>query len=830
MGRAQPYTHRALTWLALALVPALLAGLVQPPANGVTGTAPEPAGVGAVRSVQRHGDTLELGLDSGDGADRLVVSVLAPDLVRVDYRPRGQTSPRTQLVDPASRWPNRGSLLGVDTRSDPITLRTARLRLEISRSPARLALYDAAGRRLLTEEPAGGVHGDGVRFRRHDGDHLYGITGYPLPDLEDDPAVRAGQGLVRDRGGVVRAGQQGDGGAPLAFTRGFGLLVDSVDGRFSAGGGRLAFDGVSRPNVEYYLSVGDPKATLRAVTRVSGAPPMPPKWALGFQNSEWGTDEAEVRDLVRGYRSRGIPLDAFVLDFDFKAWGEDNFGEFRWNSSSGAGNVHPNKFPSGASGRFAADLAARGVQLTGIMKPRILIQNTGGGQTRQARETARLGCFYPGQRPYEEYFSKRLARDLRFDTQACRDYHWRLADPLWRSGIRGWWNDEADAGPGTLFDSLQHANMQRSLYEGQRSVSGERVYSLNRNFYLGAQRYAYAQWTGDIKVDPKDGGFATLAAQRERLLALVNLGQSWVTMDTGGFHGTPSPEAYARWMQMAALTPIMRVHGAQYEQRQPWRYGPAAEKVAADAIRLRYRLLPYLYAQQRLTQQGGPGLMRPLFHEFPAERAVANETGAWMLGDWLLARPVVEPGARTVQVRLPAGTDWIDYHRGTRHRGGQALTYPVSLRDVPLFVRAGAILPTQPVLQHTGQRPAGLDLDVFPSDQRTGFTHYEDDGHSYGYERGDFLAQRFTVRRRGRATVFTAGPRTGHHAPAVGWYLARIHGVTPGAGSALPGRRYRDLAALRAASGAGWTTGADRFGPFTAVRLPVGRAVSVVVR
>ena len=166
-----------------------------------------------------------------------------------------------------------------------------------------------------------------------------------------------------------------------------------------------------------------------------------------------------------------------------------------------------------------------------------------------------------------------------------------------------WWNDEADVSGKTIFNNFQFLNMGRMLYEGQRADSNVRVWSINRAFYLGASRYAYAGWSGDIKT-----GFASMAFQRRRMLAALDTGEFHWSMDTGGFAGQPDPENYARWMEFAAFVPIMRVHGDFNRKRQPWVYGPVAEAAARHAIDLRYELLPYIYSYERRNTEGEAGL------------------------------------------------------------------------------------------------------------------------------------------------------------------------------------------------------------------------------
>ncbi|HET7358748.1 MAG TPA: TIM-barrel domain-containing protein, partial [Rhodanobacteraceae bacterium] len=544
------------------------------------------------------------------------------------------------------------------------------------------------------------------------------------------------------------------------------------------------------------------------LANLSGHAPLFPKWSLGFINSQWDIDEKAFRQVIATYRAKHIPLDAFTFDFDWKAWGED-WGEFRWNAK---------KFPDGPTGKLKADMDKLGVHMTGIMKPRVHID------TVEGRYATAHDLWLPGEKASPDYFSHQPVKDIDFDKPAARA--WWFNDALKHSfdtGIVGWWNDEAD----TTQSNTQFLNMQRATWDGQRAHSKLRVWSINRNFWLGAQRYAYGLWSGDI-----DTGFKSMAAQRARMLSAIDVGEMQWGMDGGGFNGHPTPENYARWIEFGAFTPIFRVHGTFGEKRQPWVYGAVAEKAATAAIRLRYALLPYIYAYERHDHVAGVGLVRPLAFAWPHDAQVRNDVDAWMFGDWLLVSPVVEQGQAAKDIYLPAGT-WTDWSSGAVHAGGQRIHYTTDRTgwsDIPLFVRQGAIIPTQPVLDHVGQKPVAMvDVDVFPATARTHFDYYDDDGETYAYMHGGYFQQRLSTQRLGDRVEFAAGAPVGSWTPALRYYLVKIHGGAARAvqadGAALPKRA--DEAALRATAAQGWATGHDRFGAVTWIKLAAGKAVTV---
>ncbi|MGH8183090.1 MAG: TIM-barrel domain-containing protein, partial [Rhodanobacteraceae bacterium] len=396
-------------------------------------------------------------------------------------------------------------------------------------------------------------------------------------------------------------------------------------------------------------------------------------------------------------------------------------------------------------------------------------------------------------------------------------------------GIAGWWNDEADVygKDEKLTSNTQFLNMERALYDAQRAASDQRVWSINRDFWLGAQRYAYGLWSGDI-----DTGFKSMAAQRTRMLSAIDVGEMLWGMDGGGFNGHPSDENYARWIEFGAFTPIFRVHGTFGEKRQPWRYGPIAEAAATQAIRLRYSLIPYIYAYQHTDHAHGVGLVRPLTFGWPADPHVRDDVDAWLFGQWLLVSPVVAQGQTLKHIYLPAGT-WTDWFTGKVYQGGQTIDYRVDAktwRDIPLFIRRGAIIPTQPVLDYVGQHPVTTStVEAFPADHETRFDYYDDDGKTYAYAKGAYFLQAMTTHKHGDQIDFTLAAPQGSYKPALRWYLLAIHGGTANAVrvNGKPVSAVATRAALEHSDAAGWASGKDRYGAVTWVKVTADAAADI---
>ncbi|WP_395119902.1 TIM-barrel domain-containing protein [Rhodanobacter sp. FW102-FHT14D06] len=730
------------------------------------------------------------------------ITLPAANVVHLSALVDGKSPARSMVIDPALA----SAPTGAGEATTALTLDSPQVHVRYDRAAHSLSIADAQDHVLLHIADVSALAHGKLSLGHAAGDPMYGVSGY------DAFTSDVGAGMLRQGKLEAKAGEQGWAGAPLAWsTAGYAVLADIDGGHFTLAPASIDIAAPEATPLDVYVIVGAPKAIFAAVADLSGHTPLFPKWAMGFTNSQWGIDQKELLQIVDTYRARHIPIDNFTLDFDWKAWGEDNYGEFRWN---------PAKFPDGPGGALAKQLHARGIQLTGIMKPRLHVD------TVEGRYATEHDFWVPGEKVSDDYFSHKPVKNIDFDIPAARTWFAELAMKYgFDQGIVGWWNDEAD----TTGSDTEFMNMQRALYVAQRAQSKLRVWSVNRNFWLGSQRYAYGLWSGDI-----DTGFASMAGQRARMLSAINVGAMQWGMDGGGFKGHPSNENYARWIQFGAFTPIFRVHGAFDEKRQPWVYGPVAEKAATAAIRLRYALIPYIYSYEYARHVDGVGLVRPLPFDWPHDPKVANDVDSWLFGDYLLVSPVVQQGQTEKHIYLPAGT-WLDWFTGKSYAGGQTITLAVDAThwsDIPLFVREGAIVPTQAVQDYVGQKPVTeISLDAFPGDQRTSFDYYDDDGSTYAYEHGAYFRQSLSLQQHGDTVTFRTGKPEGSFHPALRTWLLKIHGHTAQAVQVdgKPLAAEADAATLHRTDTAGWATGKDRYGPVTWVRLPAGKTTTVTL-
>ncbi|MGC8625549.1 MAG: TIM-barrel domain-containing protein [Phycisphaerae bacterium] len=832
-------------FLKIVSTTAMAAALGAPEVPVQAQSAPQ---LGAVTGVQ-----LEVsGLHINVGSDVLRVQTPAPGVLRLDLLADGKNDPHTPVLDPVAVFPGDPSAK-FDTTGDLIRAHTGQFQVRISRNPCRLTILDKSGKVLLDQTADQSLHVNpenqgttGFTFRHSKEDIFYGIrnSGCWSPKFVM-PVVKNGAGVPNDIY-KIEASFEGGGGAPFTWTTGgYGILVDSDGGYFQIKPGEIGFyygnpkpgnyaRNYFRPNsLTVFIFVGGPKDIFRGLAMASGKMPLFPKWAYGFTNSQWGTNQKVLRGYLETYRARDIPIDNFTLDYDWKDWGASHYGEFRWNPVQYSQALYTADNPD-ALINWTRELECK---ITGIMKPRVVL-NTMRGKikmiTTQAAEAQKLGIVMPSEQPYTSWFANQICLD--FYKPICRQWYWHAtwSHQCMQHGIAGFWNDEADY---SFMGNFEFLHMQQALYEGQRQDRPRhRVWSINRNFYLGSQRYAYATWSGDINT-----GFEVMRLQTIAMINTLNLGQMRWAQDTGGFGGHPTPECYTRWFQFTAVCPTLRTHCVVGERRQPWVYGDQACETVKQAIRQRYSWFFYTYAlEHAASTETGVGMVRPLTFDYPDDPSVASMVDQWMFGDWILCAPVLDKmgtgkgESTTRRIYLPAG-EWTDYFRGDRYKGGQWINYalnPDTWMDWPLFIKDGAIIPTaEPVRAIHTAKPDTVYLDVYPAAHVSHGEFYDDDGESYGYEHGQFHRQIITAQKHNGGTDIELSAKTGTYTSTVKHFVLRVHGqaaaelVINGHAAKAVESRY----ALSQAS-AGWHTDVDVVGPVTLIKVPAGRKVDVSLR
>jgi alpha-D-xyloside xylohydrolase len=359
-----------------------------------------------------------------------------------------------------------------------------------------------------------------------------------------------------------------------------------------------------------------------------------------------------------------------------------------------------------------------------------------------------------------------------FNPQARTAFWSELKNGIFQTGMDAWWMDasepESDAlkdkqtfvGSGNSVRNAYPLYVSQAIYEGQRATTDrKRVVILTRSAFAGQQRYAAASWSGDISAN-----WITLQRQIPAGLSFSMSGLPYWTTDVGGFFRPKdqyTSEAYhellIRWFEYGAFCPIFRIHGYQ-SNAEIWNYGAKVEDILRRYDELRYRLLPYIYCAAWGVTKNGETLMRALPLEFPRDPGARLVSDQFMFGPALLISPVTSEGATTRTLYLPSGKDWIDFWTGKRVRGGQRITAEAPLDRIPIYVRAGSIIPFGPHAESASAKPDPIELRITPGADAD-FTLYEDEGDNYEYEHGAY--SEIPIHWNDKRRTLTLGERRG---------------------------------------------------------------------
>lgn len=715
------------------------------------------------------------------GGPRLAVTFLADDVARVRLAPDGtfrtdktaadaHETPFSYATADEHDW--EYGTLEVRDLGDRLRIQTSALVLNVRKAPCRLCFTLPDGRPLLNDTaghgwaltddgrtetrcwkalpPDGRFFGLGDktfeldrRGRRltfwNSDTYAYGPGQDPIyksvpfllglhpapPSINEPDETWTGYGLFHDNThrSYMDLGAPAENGAP------------AEDWWFGAEDGELRYVVFSGPDL---------KRPLRRYADLTGHIPLPPRWSLGYHQSRWNYhDEGYARWIAHEFRRRDLPLECVHLDIGHM----NGFRVFTWDRDS---------FPNPK--RLHEHLTELGVRSVVIVDPGVKIDEDYDVYT----EGRRWGLYcnnldgspftdtvWPGEVHWPD-FSKPEARSW------WSQLHQRYLD----DGVTGFWNDmnepailggrdfpdevefaygDRDTGPTTHREAhnVYGLLMARATYEGLREVRPqERPFLLTRACFSGSQRYA-AAWTGD-NVSTWDHLLLSLRiCQSLSASALAFCGS-----DIGGFAGQPTGELYARWMQAGVVTPFMRTHYSHEEtdQQEPWAFGDEIEHACRTALRLRYRLLPYLYTVFEACTRTAAPVMRAMVLEHPGDPETHHgHDDQFYVGDALLAAPVVEDGARNRNVYFPAveggWTNFASGHFATK--GGETISVEAPLDHLPLFIRAGRVVPLHPhMLYSEDVKPEALTLRLAPGSGRSEV--YLDDGLSFSHEEGDW--------------------------------------------------------------------------------------------
>lgn len=523
----------------------------------------------------------------------------------------------------------------------------------------------------------------------------------------------------------------------------YGIFFDnSFRSYFDMGkerGDRIFFGAIGG-QIQYYFIPGENiKEVVKNYTALTGRMEMPPLWSLGYQQCRFSYfSQEEVRELVKTFEEKDIPLDVVYLDIDYM----DGFRVMTFKT--------PN-FDDAAG--LISDLKEKGIRTITIIDPGVKVDEEydvfkrgkeGNHFTKKLDGEIFIGAVWPGDSAFPDFSNK-----------DCREW-WKseLKKFISEHGMDGIWNDMNEPcvfnnDHKTMLETCLHNSdngviehkefhnrygfeMSRCSKEAQEELHpNERGFSMTRATYAGGQRYS-SVWTGD--------NMSLWSQMRMSISMNANLGISgfsFVGNDVSGFGLDSSEELFIRWMEMGPFIPIFRNHSNMYTRRQePWAFGPRAEKIAKKSIELRYELLPYIYDLYYISHKEGLPIFRPMIMEYEKDMNLLNMREQFMLGENMIVAPVLYEGERSKTVYLPKGS-WFNYFTREKLQGGKWYKLPCELDEILVFVKEGAIIPTyNKKFRNVKERPKNILLKVFGENAK-GF-HYNDDGHTMEYLEGKY--------------------------------------------------------------------------------------------
>jgi alpha-glucosidase len=812
---------RNTTRFSSVVFPALLLALISQ-ANSV-GEAQQQTGFVQLDRVTASQEIAN-GIELRSGAAIMQITALRDDVLRVRVGAAGQLpEDASWAVLPSSRT----SSLSVkpEFTDTSVGFRTSKLVVTIDKDPLELTVKDLEGRIVAAELPGRPIEYHGAAFRVYmkspEDEHYFGLGDKPGPldrrneaftdwntdsygwQESTDPIYKSIPFFItfRER---VSAGIFLDN----TWRSSFDFNKQYRDGySFGSEGGPLDF---------YILYGPEPKKVVENWAWLTGATPLPPRWALGYQQSRYSYyPESDVLRVAAKLRSERIPADVIWLDIDY---------QFKNRPFT----VDTERFPHFE--QMIKTLGAEHLRTVLITDLHIADQPNSGYKPydegiagdhfiKNPDGSNYAGMVWPGKSVFPD-----------FTQDVSREWWGTLYADFVAKGAAGFWNDMNepsifDVPSKTMPDDVRHRiqepgfvtrvtthlevhnifGMQnsRGTFEGLLKLRpNERPFVMTRATYAGGQRYAVT-WTGDNS--------STWNHLRQTIPQLLNLGLSGFAMsgaDVGGFAGSPQPELLTRWLELAAFQPIDRDHTTKGSNNQePWEDGtPEDVSLRRRYIEERYRLMPYIYTTAEEMSRTGLPIIRPLFLEFPqgsldGQPLDISDSGSFLLGpDLLIAQSPFPDELDDYSVALPQ-VGWYDYWTGIRVNGdtgteatkSSQLIQPElhlhnSVRTLPVFVRAGAIVPEEPLVQSTDEKPVGpLTLRVYPpagQGNDCAGSLYLDDGISYDFKRGVFLQMNFACRLTAHGLIVTVDPHEGNFAPWWKWLSIEVYGASKPATSA----------------------------------------------
>lgn len=498
--------------------------------------------------------------------------------------------------------------------------------------------------------------------------------------------------------------------------------------------------GADDGNLDYYFIYG-PSAieVIEGYTYLTGRTPLPQMWTLGYQQCRWSyTPESRVMEIAENFRKRNIPCDVIYLDIDYM----DGYRVFTWDKEK---FKNPNE--------FTKKLKEQGFKVVTIIDPGVKkdkgyyvydegIEN--GYFATDKDGIPYVNEVWPGESLYPDFSDERVRKWWSEKQKVMVD-----------SGVAGIWNDmnEPASFRGPLPDDVQFKNdgyptdhteihnvyghlMSKATYEGIKRYTGKRPFVITRACFAGTQKYSTV-WTGD-----NHSFFEHLRMAVPMLLNLGLSGFAFCGTDVGGFQFDCTPELLSRWVQVGCFTPLFRNHSCVHTRDQePWAFDEKTEEINRKYIKLRYKMLPYLYDLFHQAENTGLPIMRPLFIHYMDDEKTYELNDEFLWGENILVAPILEQGKTFRGVYLPKG-NWYDYFTGEKIEGGRVVLKDAPIDICPIYIKEGSIIPTFNEMNYVGEN--GFDnlvLEVYSGNGT--YIHYDDDKESFNYKEGEYNLYKF---------------------------------------------------------------------------------------
>jgi len=687
----------------------------------------------------------------------LRIEVDAPDFFHVTYSPlEGAESHPTDGVVQKKNWP--GAPFEVSSDDKAVTLSTVKLKISVERESGAMHYEDAAGKLLTTEtyrsiKPVE-VNGEKTFhaesffsiYGSHEG--LYGLGQHQAS-------------VWNYRGDTVELSQENTQIAVplLVSTNGYGIFWNNpsrsrMNNRFVHS---LYLSSEVADQIDYYFIYGpDADQIIGRYRELTGEVPLFGRWAYGFwQCKNKYQSQAEIEGVAAKYRALHIPVDNIVQDWFWWV----TMGEMTWNPK------YPD--PQSMINKLHEEHFHLMLSVWPFFRPGTSVYDQFDKNGWLIAKTL-VGGFHPlGQALYDPT-----------NPDARAQYWMNIDTALFAKGVDAWWldTDEPETegrednilldhkmhiGSGARYANIYPLWHSEGVSQGQQQASDKkRVFILSRSAYAGSQRLGVTAWSGDVLSD-----WETFKRQIPAGLNYSISGNPYWTTDIGGFisgGNLKDPgfrELFVRWFQFGAFSPIFRVHGTRWpDENELWSYGPEAQKILVDYDNLRYRLMPYIYSQAWQVTSNHGTLMRPLVMDWRDDVIAQNTGDEYLFGPAILVSPVTTQGATNRRVYLPKAT-WYDFWTGAKVDGGKYIEADAPIEKLPLFVRAGSIIPMGPMMEWSTQKPADpIEVRVYPGADGD-FTLYEDENDNYNYAKG----QHATIQLHwdDRAKTLSIGARQG---------------------------------------------------------------------